>query len=160
MSKKPSRESLIKLLVRELIRREPDMAAHEADARYRVTHTSPGSVDTVRDLALKARVKDLISEEEYLAAVPEAGYGTKHWHNQQKLSENRRHRAAQKVIYTDAEGRPLDKPRRADFDSDIAFIHATHAFNDKVTGIGNRAFDEGFKKAMARPSMPPGTRRG
>lgn len=63
-------------------------------------------------------------------------------------------------IITDAHGRPLDKPRRADFDSDIAFIHATHAFNDEVTGIGNRAFDEGFKAAMARPSMPPGTRKG
>ena len=68
--KKPNREYLIKLLVRELIRREPDMAAHEADARYRVTHTSPGSVDTVRDLALNARVHDLISEEEYLRAAP------------------------------------------------------------------------------------------
>ena len=68
--KKPNREDLIKLLVRELIRREPDMAAHEADARYRVTHTSPGSVDTVRDLALNARVHDLISEEEYLRAAP------------------------------------------------------------------------------------------
>ena len=62
-----------------------------------------------------------------------------------------------KTIITDAQGRPLDKPKRADFTSDIAFIHATHAFNDKVTGIGNRAFDEGLHAAMARPALPPGT---
>jgi len=69
-------------------------------------------------------------------------------------------RGKRQTILTDVRGVPLDKPRRADFDSDLAFIHATHAFNDKVTGIGNKAFDKGFKAAMARPSMPPGTRRG
>jgi hypothetical protein len=158
--KKPSRESLIKLLVRDLIRREPDMAGREDDARYRVTHTSPGSVDTLRDLALNARVHDLISEQEYLAAAPDAGYGGKYWHQQEKLRENRRHRARQAII-TDEHGRPLDKPRRADFASDLAFIQASHAHNDRVTGIGNRAFDESFRTAMSsRPSLPPGTKRG
>ena len=63
-------------------------------------------------------------------------------------------------ILTDAQGRPLEKPRRSDFSSDIAFIQATHAFNDKVAGIANRAFDEGLHAAMARPLMPPGTRKG
>ena len=159
--KKPNREDLIKLLVRELIRREPDMAAHEADARYRVTHTSPGSVDTVRDLALNARVHDLISEEEYLRAAPNSRETMAAIRYQrEKVAENRRHRASQKAqsaILTDAQGRPLDKPKRADFTSDIAFIHATHAHNDKVAGIANRAFDEGLHAAMARPALPPGT---
>lgn len=61
------------------------------------------------------------------------------------------------AILTDAQGRPLEKPRRSDFSSDIAFIQATHAFNDKVAGIANRAFDEGLHTAMARPALPPGT---
>lgn len=64
------------------------------------------------------------------------------------------------MIITDARGVPLEKPKRSDFSSDIAFIHATHAHNDKVAGIGNRAFDEGFSAAMSKPSMPPGTRKG
>jgi hypothetical protein len=157
---KPTKEVLIRMLVKDLIRREPDMAAHEADARYRVSHWGGAGPCTLRDLALKARNADLISEQDYLAAAPEIHYGNREWNKIEKRRENSRHRAAQKVIMTDAEGRPLDKPRRADFDSDIAFIHATHTFNDELTGIGNRAFDEGFKAAMARPSMPPGTRKG
>jgi hypothetical protein len=85
----------------------------------------------------------------YLTTQPPSGL--------KPIEESRR---ASQTILTDAEGRPLDKPRRADFTSDIAFIHAVHAFNDEVTGIGNKAFDEGFSAAMAKPSMPPGTRRG
>jgi hypothetical protein len=64
------------------------------------------------------------------------------------------------AILTDERGRPMDRPKRSDFSSDVDFIHAVHAFNDRVTGIGNRAFDEGFRSAMARPPLPPGTKRG
>lgn len=162
-TKKLTKDVLVTMLAKDLVRRYPDMAAHPADARYNVSHWGGAGPCTLRDLALKARNAELISEEEYLRAAPDAGYGSAHYHKQERLAENRRHRASQKaqsVIVTDAQGRPLDKPKRADFTSDIAFIHATHAHNDKVAGIGNRAFDEGFKTAMARPSMPPGTRRG
>ena len=158
-TKKLTKDVLVTMLAKDLVRRYPDMASHPADARYNVSHWGGAGPCTLRDLALKARNAELISEEEYLQAAPDAGYGSKHWHKQQKVSENRRYRASQAII-TDAQGRPLDKPKRADFSSDIAFIQATHAFNDKVAGIANRAFDEGFHAAMARPSMPPGTRRG
>jgi hypothetical protein len=91
---KLTRQELIEKLAKDLVRREPGMAAHMDDARYRVQHTSPGSVDTLRDLALNARVHDLITEEEYLRAAPDAGYGSAHWHRRERVAEDRRHRQA------------------------------------------------------------------
>lgn len=52
------------------------------------------------------------------------------------------------VILTDGEGRPLERPRREDFEDVVEYIRAVHAFNDRVTHVANQAFTEGFRKAM------------
>ena len=138
-TKKLTKDVLVTMLAKDLVRRYPDMAAHPADARYNVSHWGGAGPCTLRDLALKARNAELISEEEYLRAAPDAGYGGQYWRQQEKLRENRRHRASQKAenaILTDAQGHPLDKPRRS------------------------KAARADFVGSVARPSMPPGTRKG
>jgi hypothetical protein len=94
--KKLTRGALIEFLAKDLLRREPDN--NMEDARYRVTHTSPGSVDTLRDLALNARNHDLITEEQYLAAAPDAGYGGAVWHKHQKKIERQNARMPAAVL--------------------------------------------------------------
>jgi hypothetical protein len=109
---KPTKEVLIRMLVKDLIRREPDMASHPADARYRVSHWGGAGPCTLRDLALKARNAELITDEEYSRAAPDAGYGSKHWHKMEKVAENRRHRAAspERVFYGTQSPSPVLPP--------------------------------------------------
>jgi hypothetical protein len=66
-----TRTALIDLLVKDLMRREPHMKGHESDARFRVSHTSPGKADTLRFLALSARIRGLITEDQYVAIAGE-----------------------------------------------------------------------------------------
>lgn len=70
-ARKLTRALLIDRLARRLMQTEPAMRGHENDARFRVSHTSPGGPDTLRDLALKARIHDLITEDEYVAIAGE-----------------------------------------------------------------------------------------
>lgn len=57
---------------------------------------------------------------------------------------------AAKVIITDANGRPFEKPRRADYTSDLEFARAFHAYRDRITAEANRAFDDAFRTEMKR----------
>jgi hypothetical protein len=50
-------------------------------------------------------------------------------------------------ILTDASGRPIEKPRRVDYSSDVEFLHAFHAYKDRVANTANSAFAEGFRRA-------------
>jgi hypothetical protein len=52
-------------------------------------------------------------------------------------------------ILTDACGRPIAKPRRADFSSDVEFLRAFHAYKDCVANTANDAFAKGFRKAAS-----------
>lgn len=52
------------------------------------------------------------------------------------------------MIITDANGRPFEKPRRADYASDLEFVRAFHAYRDQVTTEANRAFDDAFRTAL------------
>ena len=70
-TRKLTRALLIDRLARRLMQTEPAMRGHENDARFRVSHTSPGAPDTLRELALKARIHDLITEDEYVAIAGE-----------------------------------------------------------------------------------------
>jgi hypothetical protein len=54
------------------------------------------------------------------------------------------------VILTDANGRPIPKPSRADFKTDLEFFQAFYNWKDTITGIANKAFDETFRKAMRK----------
>lgn len=51
-------------------------------------------------------------------------------------------------ILTDDRGRPIDKPRRADFATDSAYARAFHAYKDRVAGVANASFDRSFSRAM------------
>jgi hypothetical protein len=55
-----------------------------------------------------------------------------------------------RAILTDDRGRPLDKPVRSDFTSDVEYVRAFHAWRDKVTSTANAAFDAAFRKTMRR----------
>jgi hypothetical protein len=59
-----------------------------------------------------------------------------------------------RAIITDAGGRPIDKPRRADYSSDTAYIRAFHVYKDKIARVANEAFDAGFRAAMRRGGRP------
>lgn len=52
------------------------------------------------------------------------------------------------MILTDGAGRPIERPRRADFETDLEFVRAYHAWKDRVTEIANRAFDAAFRAAF------------
>ena len=66
--KRLTRAALIDKLANELVRIEPrHYAGHLDDAKFRVSHTSPGGPDTLRDLALSAIIRGLITEDEYAA---------------------------------------------------------------------------------------------
>jgi hypothetical protein len=70
-ARKLTRAVLIDRLAQRLMRTEPFMRGHEDDAKFRVSHTSPGRPDTLRDLALSARIHEVITEDEYVAIVGE-----------------------------------------------------------------------------------------
>lgn len=55
------------------------------------------------------------------------------------------------TIFTDAEGRPLDKPQRVDFATDLTFVQAMHAWFDMRAKLRRDAFDAAFRRAM-RPA--------
>lgn len=52
------------------------------------------------------------------------------------------------VILTNAHGVPYDRPRRADFASDLAFVEAFHEYKRRVTRDANESFDRAFVRAM------------
>jgi hypothetical protein len=53
-------------------------------------------------------------------------------------------------ILTDEHGRPIERPRRADFSSDVEFMHAFHAFKDRVANMANAAFAGSFRGHLAQ----------
>jgi len=72
LGKKPSRltrDALIGLLAKDLTSRDPRYRGHEEDARHLVSHSVPGEPDSLRLLAVQARNKDLISEDEYVRTL-------------------------------------------------------------------------------------------
>jgi hypothetical protein len=141
--KRWTRAGLIEVLAKELVRREPDMASHMDDARYRVSHTSPGQADTLSELALSARIRDLISEDEYKRAAPDPSYGGAEWAKRERRRERSRHEAASK------------KPRAGE---DAFSYHArriAEADARMPSAIRNVLYAD-----TSRPSLPPGTKRG
>ena len=56
------------------------------------------------------------------------------------------------TIYTRGDGTPIEKPEPpgedADIESKIAWIRAFHAYNDEIADVANRAFADGFRKAL------------
>ena len=54
------------------------------------------------------------------------------------------------VIYTDASGRPFERPCREDFASAADFAAARYAYKDRVTSCANGAFADAFKKELTK----------
>ena len=58
-------------------------------------------------------------------------------------------------ILTDGNGRPFEKPLPpaddAPIEEKIAWIRATHDYNDRVTDCANQAFADAFSKAIRKP---------
>lgn len=58
------------------------------------------------------------------------------------------------MIITDARGVPIEKPdlpaADAPIDDRIAYLRACAAYHDEIAQIANRAFDDAFRKALAR----------
>ena len=54
------------------------------------------------------------------------------------------------MILTDERGRPLPRPERADYPDVLSWMRAVWAWDDRVRGIANRAFDEAFRAASRR----------
>ncbi len=52
------------------------------------------------------------------------------------------------TILVDAKGKPIEKPKREDFDSDAEYARALHDYNDRLTKAGSEGFDKGFRDAM------------
>jgi hypothetical protein len=52
------------------------------------------------------------------------------------------------MIITDAKGKPLEKPKRADYGSDAEYSRAVATYNDAVRKAGSEGFDRGFRAAM------------
>ncbi len=50
-------------------------------------------------------------------------------------------------IHTDGNGRPFERPDPATMPK-IAYVRAVHTYNDAVTDWANRAFDQGFRRAL------------
>lgn len=55
--------------------------------------------------------------------------------------------------FTDSTGEVRTRPQRSDFTSDVEWLRADSAFNDKVASAANRAFDRRFRRVM-RPDKP------
>jgi hypothetical protein len=43
------------------------------------------------------------------------------------------------AIFTDAQGRPIPKPKRADFATDAAYVGAVHAFHNRLASEASAA---------------------
>ena len=54
------------------------------------------------------------------------------------------------MILTDAAGRPFERPCREDFASASDFAVAWYAYKDRVTSCANGAFEEAFRKELAK----------
>lgn len=56
------------------------------------------------------------------------------------------------MIYTDAKGRPFEKPEPppagAPIEDSIAWLRAYHAYKDAIADCANKAFVEGFKEGL------------
>ena len=52
------------------------------------------------------------------------------------------------MIFTDDKGRPIPKPLREEFSSDLDFIRAYHDWKNRVTHVANEAFDQAFRAAL------------
>lgn len=53
-------------------------------------------------------------------------------------------------LLTDEHGRPIERPCRADFSSDVEFMQAFHAFRDRVANTANAAFAGSFRGHLAQ----------
>lgn len=60
------------------------------------------------------------------------------------------------IILTDANGRPIARPQREEFNSDIEYLRAFNAWKDKIAGVANRAFSEKFIKVIRLPKKGRG----
>ena len=54
-------------------------------------------------------------------------------------------------ILTDAQGRPIPRPLRSDFSSDLEFIRAVHKWRDRVSAVANEGFNLGFSRSLWDP---------
>lgn len=54
------------------------------------------------------------------------------------------------AILTRADGTPFVKPDPADYVSAVDFVRAYHAYRDAIADEANRAFDAGFRIALAK----------
>lgn len=54
------------------------------------------------------------------------------------------------MIVTDSRGRPVPRPAREDYASDIAWLRADCVYRDTVHAMAARAFDAAFRKAVRR----------
>ena len=54
------------------------------------------------------------------------------------------------AILTDAQGRPMPRPERADYPDAISWMRAFWAWKDRVAEVANRGFAEGFRAASRR----------
>lgn len=52
------------------------------------------------------------------------------------------------AILTDANGKPFQKPQRADYSDTVDYIRAVHVYNDAVSACANDAFDKAFSKGL------------
>jgi len=56
------------------------------------------------------------------------------------------------TIFTDAKGRPFERPERpaddAGIEERIAWMRAMYAYNDAVTDCASRAFADGFNRRV------------
>lgn len=80
------------------------------------------------------------------------------WWPGKQAEETPRSMREDNVILTNDQGRPIEKPRREDFPSDVKYIHSFHAYRDRVASAANIGFGEGFRKAMrgAHEARPGG----
>lgn len=53
-------------------------------------------------------------------------------------------------MLVDEQGRPLARPRRRDFASDIEFIRAYHAYKDRIATIANDAFTKSISRGSEK----------
>lgn len=54
------------------------------------------------------------------------------------------------MIYTDDNGRPINKPDRADYVTDCDYVEAFYAWKRKRESLSWTAFDDAFRAAMKR----------
>lgn len=52
------------------------------------------------------------------------------------------------AILTDEDGRPLPRPSREDYPDVFTWMRAIFAYNDRVTGIANKAFLKAFAASL------------